>query len=241
MIKLTFLGTRGEIEPRTRRHRMHASLLISYQGKKIMLDCGQSWISKLKKIKPDHIVLTHAHPDHAWGLKKGAPCPVWATKETWKILQDYPLSERGLIKPRSRQKIAGLTFEAFPVWHSVRCPAVGYRITCKSLNFFYISDVAYIPELEEAFHQIQFYIGDGATLFRPMIRKNKKTGEIFGHATIRQQLTWCHKQKVPQMIITHCGADIVTHEKQRLQQIEKLAREREVEALIAYDGMEIVI
>jgi phosphoribosyl 1,2-cyclic phosphodiesterase len=241
MIKLTFLGTRGEIKPKTRRHRMHTALLISYKGKKIMVDCGDSWLSKLKKIKPDHILLTHAHPDHAWGLKKGSLCPVWATSETWNIIRDYPIParQRRLIKPRTLKRIAGITFEAFPVWHSIRCPAVGYRITCKSLKFFYIPDVAYIPDIEEAFKQIQFYIGDGATLWRPMIRKNKKTGEIFGHATIRQQLTWCHKQKVPKMIITHCGADIVSNEIKRRKQIEKLAREGQIEALIAYDGMEI--
>src|SRR5437660_1496849 len=32
-MKLTFLGTRGEIEARTRRHHRHSSLLVSYRGK----------------------------------------------------------------------------------------------------------------------------------------------------------------------------------------------------------------
>jgi hypothetical protein len=31
---LTFLGMRGEIDARTRRHRMHTSLLISYRAKR---------------------------------------------------------------------------------------------------------------------------------------------------------------------------------------------------------------
>jgi len=39
-MKLTFLGTRGEIEARTRRHRMHTSLLVSYRTADVMIDCG---------------------------------------------------------------------------------------------------------------------------------------------------------------------------------------------------------
>ena len=39
-MKLTFLGTRGEIEKRTRRHRIHTSLMVSYRGVDVMIDCG---------------------------------------------------------------------------------------------------------------------------------------------------------------------------------------------------------
>ncbi len=241
MIKLTFLGTRGEIEPKTARHRMHTSLMIAYRRKKVMIDCGASWQGKIQRLNPDHIVITHAHPDHAWGLKKGAPCPVWATRETWRSIKNFPISQRRLIIPRKKQRIAGISFEAFPVWHSVLCPAVGYQITCQSLKFFYVPDVAYIPNIGEAFQKIRFYIGDGATIVHPMVRKNKKTGQIFGHATIRQQLTWCRKQKVSKMIITHCGSQIVSREKKAIGQIEYLAKEREVEVELAYDGLEIII
>src|SRR5436309_6280374 len=86
-MKLTFLGTRGEIEARTRRHRMHTSLLVSYRGAREMSDCGLDWLGKLKRVAPNAIVLTHAHPDHAWGLKRGAPCPVYAPESTWQELQ----------------------------------------------------------------------------------------------------------------------------------------------------------
>jgi len=208
-----------------------------------MIDCGETWLGKLDRVQPDHIVLTHAHPDHAYGLQKGAPCTIWATKETWNLIKDYPIppKQKRLIIPRTLKRIAGIAFEAFPVWHSIRCPAVGYRITCSSIKFFYVPDVAYIPDIDEAFKHIQFYIGDGATIYRQMIRKNKETGEIFGHANIRQQLTWCHKQKVPKMIITHCGSDIVAKEKKALKQIEAFAEERGVEVQLAYDGMQIAL
>lgn len=241
LMQITFLGTRGEIEPKTRRHRMHTSTLLIHRNNRVMIDCGTTWVGKIGTVQPDAIVLTHAHPDHAFGLQKGAPCPVWATRETWDYIDKFPIphSLRRLIRPRKAQRIGGITFEAFPVWHSVRCPAVGYRITCGKACFFYVPDVAYIPDIEEAFKKIRFYIGDGAAIWRKMIRKHKVTGEIFGHANIRQQLTWCRKQHVAKMIVTHCGSDIVAHEKQAILQIEKFAKEKGIDVQIAYDGWQI--
>jgi len=69
-MKLTFLGTRGEIEAKTPQHRMHASLLVSYRGARVMIDYGLDWLGKFERLHPDAIALTHAHPDHAWGLEK---------------------------------------------------------------------------------------------------------------------------------------------------------------------------
>ena len=74
-MKLLFLGTRGEIEARTRRHRMHSSLLVSYRSTRVMIDCGLDWLGKFERLRPSAIVLTHAHPDHALGPeKRRAPC-----------------------------------------------------------------------------------------------------------------------------------------------------------------------
>src|SRR5881409_2619710 len=97
-MKLLFLGTRGEIEARTRRHRMHTSLLVSHRGVRVMIDCGLDWLGKFKRVSPSAIVLTHAHPDHAWGLRNGAPCPVYASQNTWQTLQDCSVQDRHLIE-----------------------------------------------------------------------------------------------------------------------------------------------
>ena len=136
-MQLKFIGTRGEIDVRTRRHRMHTSLLVSYRSAKVMIDCGLDWLGKLKRIDPSVIVLTHAHPDHAWGLKQGAPCPVYAPEKTWQKLRHYPIKDCHVIKERSPTKICGITFEAFPVEHSILSPAVGYRVSAGRACIFY--------------------------------------------------------------------------------------------------------
>jgi len=241
-MKIIFLGTRGEIKPKSKFHRMHTSTLLVHSSKRVMIDCGTSWLGNIKRVRPDHIVLTHAHPDHVDGLKEGAPCPVWATKKTWALIDSFPIpqKQRQIITPRKKRRIGGIQFEPFEVLHSVRCPAVGFRVTQGKNRFFYAPDVAWIKNIEEAFKNIQFYIGDGATITRPMIRKVKGTDTIFGHATIRQQLTWCQKQRVPEMIVTHCGSAIVSHRRKAEKLLSNLADEREMKVSIAYDGMVLI-
>ena len=122
-MKLSFLGTRGYTEIATRRHRRHSTMIVGYHGHRMMVDCGEDWLGRLEALHPQAIVLTHAHPDHAWGLRAGAPCPVFATRETWDHLP-YEIAERRIVVARRPVRIAGITFEAFPVEHSTRAGAI---------------------------------------------------------------------------------------------------------------------
>ena len=239
-MKLTFLGTRGEIDAHTRRHRMHTSLLVSCRAANVMIDCGLDWLGKLKRVDPNAIVLTHAHPDHAWGLKRGAPCPVYAPEKTWQELQHYPIEERRLIKERTPTKICGITFEAFPVEHSILSPAVGYRVSAGRACIFYAPDLIFIHERSAALQGVQIYVGDGATVTQSFIRKRGKA--LIGHSPVRTQLTWCQKEGVPRAIITHCGSEIVTGDEREIAaKLRGIGTERGVEVRIAYDGMKLTL
>ncbi len=242
-MKLKFIGTRGYIKPISKKHKMHTSLLIIHNKNKIMIDCGLSFLDRLNKIKPTHIIITHAHPDHAFGLEKGSKCPVYMTKNSWNLLKDFPIEQKHkrTIQINKKFKIGSITFEAFSVMHSIKAPAVGYRITCNRKIIFYVPDVLWITKRKQAFKNIKLYIGDGATIKNNLVRKDKKTGKIYGHANIRSQLTWCKKENVKKMIITHCGSDIVKKEKQAFKEIRELAKKREVDTEIAYDNMVIEI
>ncbi len=238
-MKLTFLGTRGNIEARTRRHRMHTSLRVAYRGRSVLIDCGEDWLGRLDELSPRAIVITHAHPDHAHGLKEGAPCPVWATDEAWEDMEPWGI-ERRRVLPRDPFEVRGIAFEAFPVEHSTRCPAVGYRITAGRVAIFYAPDLVYIHDRADALDGAKLYVGDGATLDRSFVRR--RGDRLIGHAPVRTQLTWCRKEGVPRAIVTHCGSQIVEGDERTLgAKLSEMAEERGVEAEIAHDGMEVIL
>ena len=237
-VVLTFLGTRGEIELRTRRHRRHSSLLVRRGDERVMIDCGADWLGRLRRVKPTAIVLTHAHPDHAWGLARGAPCPVYATRESWNLISAYPISDRRIIRPRRPVSIGGLRFKAFSLEHSTRAPAVGYRISAAGWRFFYAPDVVAIHERHEALQGVDRYIGDGATMVRSMVRRRGRA--LIGHSSIRNQLVWCAKEGVRAAIFTHCGSEMVGGDARAMQRVvHALGRERGVHARIAHDGLRL--
>jgi phosphoribosyl 1,2-cyclic phosphodiesterase len=173
-------------------------------------------------------------------LQHGAPCPVFAPEKTWQSLEHYPIENPKLIKELTPIRICGITFEAFPVEHSIRAPAVGYRVTAGGSRIFYGPDLLFIHDRAAALKDVQIYIGDGATLTRSFVRKRGEA--LIGHATVRTQLGWCAKEGVPRAIITHCGSEIVTGDEQILTaRLREIAGQRRVEASIAYDGMKLVL
>ena len=93
-----------------------------------MIDCGTDWLKARAKVAPTAIVLTHAHDDHAAGLASGASCPVYATEETCQRIARFPIEDARVVEARVPFRIGGVSFEAFDVEHSLRAPAVGYRI-----------------------------------------------------------------------------------------------------------------
>jgi phosphoribosyl 1,2-cyclic phosphodiesterase len=201
-----------------------------------MIDCGADWLNAFRSIAPTAIVLTHGHGDHAFGLASGAPCPVYATEETWSLIDRYPVEHRRLVAPRAPFSIGGVRFEAFPVEHSLRAPAVGYRVSGRGRSFFYVPDVAAIPRLKQALGGVELYIGDGATIVRPMVRTRDHVR--IGHAPITAQLDWCARAGVSRAIFTHCGSGIVKGDTRRVAaRIAELGREHGIAASVAYDGL----
>jgi phosphoribosyl 1,2-cyclic phosphodiesterase len=232
---LTFLGTRGEIDVRSRRHRRHSALLVEHGNARIMIDCGADWLGRLKTIAPTAIVLTHAHPDHAGGLRRGAPCPVYATAQTHRLLARFPLRDRRIVTPYQPFSIGGVGLEAYKVRHSIRAPAVGYRVSAGTASLFYVPDVAILPNPAKALRGACVYVGDGATMQRSMVRM--KDGVPIGHAPIAAQLQWCTKAQVRRAIFTHCGSPVVRGNARALdKKLRSLGREHEVDASFAYDG-----
>lgn len=239
-MKLTFIGTRGEIEARTELHARHTSLLVEYGRQRVMIDAGRDWLDRLDEYRPHAIVVTHAHPDHAFGLQHGAPCPVWIPPAPREALRDYPIDEPRDMPHRVPTTVEGIVFEAFPVEHSIRAPAVGYRVTAGRVTIWYSPDVLHIPDRSEALGGARLYIGDGATMERSFVRRHGST--LVGHAPVRTQLGWCEKEGLTRALITHCGSEIVEGDPTELNaRLDAMAEKRGVEAAIAYDGMAVEV
>lgn len=205
-----------------------------------MIDCGADWLGQLSAISPDSIVITHAHIDHAFGLKDGAPCPVYATAETWQCLDQMPIRLRQIVRPKTHFQIGPVDFEALPLVHSAIAPAVGYRVTVGGASIFYAPDVLRIPDRVDALNGIDLYIGDGARLEHPIRRGEGK--RVSGHASIREQLSWCEEAKVRHAIFTHCGTPIINADEASTgAALQALARPFAIEAAFARDGEEILM
>lgn len=240
-IRLTFIGTRAETDEHTALHEKHTALQVARgDGAPVVIDCGANWLGQVMAWPARAIVITHAHEDHAWGLKQGAPCPVYATAATWEGLDGFPIADRRVVVPRTPFDLEGLTFEAFPVEHSVTSPAVGYRVSAGGAAFFYVPDVLWIKDRAAALAGVQLYVGDGATISQSFVRRSG--GALIGHVPVGTQLTWCAKEGVPRALVTHCGREIITAPPDEVAaRIHDLGRKRGVDATVAYDGLEVTL
>jgi len=234
-MRIRFLGTKASIKTRSRRHRRHSSLLVEADdGARLRLDAGADWLGRLDDDPADAIVLTHAHPDHAHGLKHGAPAPVHATRATWEHIEAYPIDDRRVLPENRAVRIGPFRVRGHPVAHSIRCPAVALRIQADDAVFVYAPDVIAIPQRETALDGAMVYVGDGSTIAGRLVRRVDRA--LVGHAPIRTQLGWCAEAGISVARFTHCGREIVTGDERRLgPQVRRLGRERGVDAAIAGD------
>ncbi len=236
-VQLTFLGTRGSGEACNKRHRRHSALLLEGPEGRLMIDCGGDWLSELPRLNPDALFLTHAHPDHSAGLEQGSPCPVYATADTWQQLPDYPLAERRWLTKGQKLIVAGLQVEPVPLYHSLRAPAVGYRIGTAGHNLFYAPDVAALVDPAEDLQGVDLYIGDGSALDRTLLRREQ--GYPCGHAPVQEQLRWCHNARIGHMLISHCGEKIIADEAAALRILTELAEPLNIKLSIACDSQRL--
>jgi len=188
-MKLTFLGTRGEVEETSKFHRNHSAVLLETHGKTILLDFGTSWKGKLKLFDPDFIWLSHIHPDHAAGLKnERVEVPVYMTKETDERLpkDKFPFLDRHIIS--GHFKFDSIAAEEVPVAHSTKAPTSGLIIETDEGKVGYFPDVLSIPDREKVLKDLTIYIGDGSSLTRDIVRRIK--GKAVGHSSAATQMAW---------------------------------------------------
>lgn len=104
-----------------------------------MIDGGADWLHRLRRIASTAIVLTRAHADHV------AP-RAQSTATRWRLLRRLPIPDRRTMPLHRTVRAGGVRFRAVAVRHSIRAPAVGYRVSANGSSFFYLPDVAKLPK-----------------------------------------------------------------------------------------------
>lgn len=243
-MKLIFAGTRGEIEEENEKHKYHSSLILEESNCSILIDIGVKHSEKLySQINSfDAILITHAHPDHyLWTTIKDnfITVPVYLTFDTLNYSNNKPLNFR-IFEAQVKFKIKHFEIAAFDVIHSLRCPAVCFKIKGLEKQVLYAPDILDTAQPKDVvFSNIDVLIADGSSFDINLVRN--RDGKLFGHAMIKTIINWCKKYNVKQLIITHCGKQIVSgNEEELFKKILNIA-ENKLKVLIAFDGMELEI
>ena len=173
MLKVTFLGTGtsqgvpviGSQHPvclsnDPKDKRLRVSVLISWEGGQVVVDCGPDFRQQMLQQEVDHLdalLITHEHADHTAGLddirpfcfRQGA-LPVYATQEVFKGLESRfayifemenrypgaPSVTKNVIAKNQPFELCGKTITPIEAIH-YQMPVLGFRID----NFAYLTDV----------------------------------------------------------------------------------------------------
>jgi len=235
-MKIIFCGTRGYVEESNPLHVMHSACLLIHRGKRLLLDFGENWAGRLHELAPHWIAITHAHPDHSFGLQEGTGVPVFVTRESRGLLNRFPVADFQIITPGEQFAAGPFRVLPYPVIHSIRAPAIGFRVTAGKAAIVYNADLVAIDQKQAVLPGVDVYVGDGSTLTRPLVRR--KGDLLFGHTTVRAQLNWCKQFGIPRAFIVHCGKQLVEMDPAVLERKVHELADGKLDATVAHDGME---
>ncbi len=240
---IEFPGTMGAIEESSARHKYHSSLVISYKNTRILIDLGVKHNPRIiKDINSfDFLMITHAHPDHySWTIRdmKDIKIPVYLTEVALDYGKYKPQNYK-IIKSGVEYRLKDLKITAFEVLHSLRCPAVAYKIKGDK-TIIYAPDILDFKEDKSVVLEgVDLLIADGSSLNVNMVRR--RDNKIFGHTMIKTVIGWCKKYGLKKLMITHCGKQVVTMDGDKLKEKIDEYSEGKVDVKVAFDGYRIKV
>ena len=159
--------------------------------------------------------------------------PVYLTKTALEYSENKPINYK-IIKTGEEVKLKDLVVKAYKVIHSLRCPAVCYKIKNDKI-IVYAPDIVDIEEeKEKVFKGVDILIADGSSFNVNMVRR--KGNKLFGHTRIKTIIGWCKKYNIKNLIITHCGKQLVTMDEKVLENKLNEYSGGKINIEVAYDG-----
>jgi ribonuclease BN (tRNA processing enzyme) len=238
-VKLHFYGTKGYVEESSTAHAGHSAFIVEAEGFRLLCDFGENRRGLLAEIRPDAIFISHAHPDHAWGLEEGTPAPVHASAITHELTAKMPIETRVTFEPGRAVSAGPFRLTAMPVVHSVRCPGIGVRLEVEGRTLVYSGDLVSFDDPDRALANADVYVGDGSTLTGSLVRRHP-SGMLLGHTTVRAQLGWLAKRGITRAVFSHFGKEAIAMGDEALREgLAKLVSERlpGAEVTAARDGL----
>jgi len=212
-MKLTFLGTRGEVEKSSKFHKNNSAIRLETHDKVILLDFGASWQGKLKFINPDYIWISQPYPEHALGLKgEETDIPVFMSKETSDKLPEsqFPLKNRQIVEGNFK----------FGSIVANQISTSGLVIETDEGKVGYFPSILDSPD-KSLLKELSIYIGDGSSLTKDIVKNVK--GKRVGHKSMVAQLKQIPTRKI---IFTHLGEETIKMKHEELiQKMSELNKE----------------
>ncbi len=225
-MKIKILGTRGEIKASAPYHIKHSGLLVD---NKILFDLGEK---DFLKYKPKYIFITHLHPDHAFFVRKGEEfkTEIYAP-EKYKDLKIKVLSGKTIVAVNS------FSIMAIPTIHSKRVKSCAYLIKKGKQKILYTGDMIWINKKYHKFlKDLDLVITEGSFIRNGgMIRREKKTAEIYGHNGI-PDLIKLFKKFTKNILFVHFGSWFYKDIKEARKKLQKLGEESGLKVYIGHDG-----
>jgi len=227
---IKILGTRGEVEHSAPYHSRHSGVLID---KTILIDLGEP---EYLEYEPEAILITHLHPDHAYFVRSknesfSKDIPVYAPEKSINSKLEVLDSEK---------TIAGYTIHPIPTHHSLKVKSQAYRIEKNSLKILYTGDMIWInKDYHNLFNGLDLVITEGSYLRKGgLVRKDKKTGKIYGHAGI-PDLIKLFRDYCSHIVLIHFGSWFYKDVQKAREKIEELADQNGISITTGYDNMKI--
>jgi ribonuclease BN (tRNA processing enzyme) len=215
-LKVRVLGSRGEIDEKCPGIQKHSGILLD----NILFDCGEK---EYLELKPKAIFLTHIHPDH-WSKDIETDIPVYSIEK--------PSGAKNWNKLKKLQTISidNLKITPIPTTHSKKVKSCAFLIE-NDKRILYTGDLIWINKRYwDRLKNLDLVITEASSLDRDLIRRDKETGEIYGHSSLKRLVQLFKELGAKKIVATHYGAWATDDFKKAKEQIKELG------AIPAEDG-----
>ena len=230
-MKISILGTRGEISESLPYHSKHSGILIDDD---LLIDLGEK---SFLKYHPKWILITHFHPDHAYFMRHGKE-EIPSTNASIFAPEAPPLVQPIVTLIDKRMEVGPYSITPIPTHHSKHVKSQGYVIKKGDHSFLYTGDLVWINKKYHAsIGQVDLVITEASFIRKGgMIKKDHETGQIFGHNGVPNLISLL-KPFSKNILFVHFGSWFYEDTKKARKTLFKLGKEHNLHVIVGYDGL----